>query len=247
MRSYNGKKVYRTEGYRSAPQPIMDNMNNPVIFDATQTWYAAAYVNRINLGYLKEPKYEYTDKGPILVASPNKEVVRKILDSKNTPWTEEDIAVAEECRNYWQGQLLKLLAGPQSDFVLKAIVLAGKDEYTTQFEISIVSSLISSALKGIKHDDVRAAKDNMASDWLGSSDDKVTVDVKILQVKYVPTVGRYIVEGVANDKDIVSWWSKDNISNETVRVRGRIRNCQFDKVNPNLKITFLNYVKIDLK
>jgi len=250
----NNYSRYRSNGaayapsVRREPRAMVDVKNTPVVYLAANVWSAAAAAHRINNGkYYKDENVvwdEATDKS-IVQNRANKVIVREMLEAGNG-WTEADVAKGEEALNFWKGQMMRLLGdGAISDFDKMAITIAAKDEITTAYDVAIISSLVRSAERGILREDVEIKKSTLKSEWIGATNAKVAVQVVVINCFYLANFGSYIVEGLVNDQNVVTWWAKTNLeTGSKLTIKGRIKSCGFDRKDPTLKVTNLNYVKV---
>ena len=111
-------------------------------FTADQVWGAAVAADRINGGYLKEPVY--ARNLDVIEKQANKTMVKDWLRANSFSLiTAADIDQGREVRNYFNGFLLKEIAGKINDFEQQALRIAQIDEFTgkNMLEFAIVSCL----------------------------------------------------------------------------------------------------------
>jgi len=175
-------------------------------YAAQDAWSAAAAATRINEGYLKEPKFEYDDDQEQLVqnAQANKVIVRKMLEA-GQGWTDEDVQRGAEACAYWQGGLIKIMAGTANSFESSAISIAGKETIESAYDLAVLSSLIASAERGVKRDEVNHAKSLSNSVHVGSI--KGTLSLKhaeVIATHYVQAYNKFRIE-VKCDSNLYTW------------------------------------------
>ena len=117
-------------------------------FTADQVWGAAVAADRINGGYLKEPVY--ARNLDVIEKQANKTMVKDWLRANSFGLiTAADIERGREVRSYFNGFLLKEIAGKINDFERQALKIAQKDEFTGRdmYDFAVVSCLPSSMLR----------------------------------------------------------------------------------------------------
>ena len=214
-------------------------------YAAQDAWSAAAAATRINEGYLKLPKFEYDeDQGQsVQIAAANKVMVRKMLEA-GQGWTDEDVQRGAEACSYWQGGLIKIMAGTANSFESSAISIAGKETIESAYDLAVLSSLIASAERGVKRDEVNHAKSLSDSVHVGSI--KGTLSLKhaeVIATHYVQAYNKFRIE-VKCDGNLYTWWSSnDHKTNDLINVKGKVKAHIIDR-GTNTKVTQLNYVKV---
>lgn len=237
--SYSRSSTY----YRRSNKP-----RTPVTtfsYSANDAWSAAAAATRINNGYLKEAKFEYDEDkgGTFLVAEANKVMVRKLLEA-NQGWTEEDVARGAEARAYWaQGGLIKLMEGSANSFETTAISIAQKEVIDSAYDLAVLSSLIASAERGSKRDELAQVKRVAGSRHVGAVGEKITLtNMEVLSSRYVESIGKYRNEAKL-EGNLYAWWGNE-IKTATVSVKGKIKAHITDR-DTGAKVTQLNYTKVE--
>lgn len=236
-----------------APRPL-PNFSKPYsgakakavfMYKSEDVWAAAACATRINGGYIKEPTYKYDEaqNASVLDKEANKVMVRNMLATGSKSWGEEDIARGNAAREYWKTNLLKMLSGAANDFEQTAINLANKETIETVYDVSVISSLIASAERGMEREAVKEVKLQTNSVHVGAVKDNVRiVDAEVLTVRYNANFGKYRVD-VRSNGNLFSWWSSEDFKvGARVNVKGKVKAHYSDR-DTNVAVTQLNYVK----
>jgi len=223
--------------------PVRSNkLRTPVTtftYDAKDAWSAAAAVTRLNGGYVKEEYYDADHEARI---RPNKVLVREMLEA-GRGWSDEDVVRGAEAREYWKGGLIKIMAGTANSFESSAISIAGKDTIESAYDLAVLSSLIASAERGAKRDDLNQVKNTMGSQHVGRIGDEIQIaDVELLSSRYVQSIGKHRIEARQGD-NLFAWWGHDQTIGSKVKIKGKIKAHIMDR-DTNAKVTQLNYVKI---
>ena len=120
-------------------------------FTADQVWGAAVAADRINGGYIKEALWGTGDSGEDRkIKEANKIIVKDWLRANSFSLiTAADIDQGREVRNYFNGFLLKEIAGKINDFERQALQIAQKDEFTGRdmYDFAVVSCLPAAMLR----------------------------------------------------------------------------------------------------
>ena len=213
-------------------------------YPAQDAWSAAAAATRINQGYLKEPTFEYDEdqNKSVQTAEANKVMVRKMLEA-GQGWTDEDVVRGAEACTYWQGGLIKLMAGTANNFETSAISIAGKDTIESAYDLAVLSSLIASAERGAKRDEVNHAKSLSDSVHVGKIGEHFRLaNVEVIATHYVQAYNKFRIEA-KSDGNLYMWWSsKDHKTNDLINVKGKVKAHIIDRAT-SAKVTQLNYVK----
>lgn len=212
-------------------------------YPAQDAWSAAAAATRINGGYLKEDKFEYVEgQGLVRTAEANKVMVRKMLE-EGQGWADEDVVRGAEACTYWQGGLIKLMAGTAGCFETSAISIAGKDTIESAYELAVLSSLVASAERGAKRDEVNHVKSLSDSVHVGKIGEHFRLaNVEVIATYYVQSYNKFRIE-VKCDGNLYTWWSnKAYKAGDVTSVKGKVKAHIIDR-GTNTKVTQLNYVK----
>jgi len=214
-------------------------------YAAQDAWSAAAAATRINEGYLKEPKFEYDeDQGQsVQIAVANKVMVSKMLEA-GQGWTDEDVQRGAEACSYWQGGLIKIMAGTANSFESSAISIAGKDTIESAYDLAVLSSLIASAERGAKRDEINHAKSLSSSVHVGSIKDTLSLKhAEVIATHYVQAYNKFRIEA-KSDGNLYMWWSSNDYkTNDLINVKGKVK-AHLTERSTGAKVTQLNYVKV---
>jgi len=213
-------------------------------FKAEDVWSAAAAATRINSGYLKEPRFEYCEEqnGSVQTAKANKVLVRELLEA-NQGWTEEDVARGAEARAYWQRGLLKLVGNTANDFEMQAIAISNKELIESAYDLAVASSLVASAERSMKRDEVNDRKVETSSTFQGKVGETLFVkNAEVMSVRYNQDFGKYMIEAIA-DGNLYAWWGHEQKVGAVLTVKGKVKRHSLDRAT-NAPVTQLNYVKV---
>ena len=208
-------------------------------YDAKDAWSAAAAVTRLNGGYVKEEYYDADHEARI---KPNKVLVREMLEA-GRGWTDEDVARGAEAREYWKGGLIKIMAGTANSFESSAISIAGKDTIESAYDLAVLSSLVASADRGAKRDELNQVKSTMASQHVGRLGDAIQLDgAEIMSSRFVASIGKNRNEARHGD-NLYTWWGHAHATGAKVSIKGKVKAHITDR-DTGAKVTQLNYTKV---
>lgn len=209
-------------------------------FTADQVWGCAVAADRINEGYFKEDQWMYhtSDDEAILVKQANKTMVKEWL--RNGMFrlvTEADIVEGRRVRHYFNGLLLKELAGKINDFERQALKIAQMDEFAgnNMLEFAVVSCLPASMRREQDRKDL-ATSIRESTQLAGNEGDKVQGEVEVVKCAYSQMYNKYKVSAKLGD-GFVQFWHNEKIEG-VVKIRARIKAQREDNT------TQLNYVKV---
>ena len=121
-----------------------------------------------------------------------------------------------------------------------------------RFGVSVAASLP----KSFKVDQKREEFSDMmnkfkrTSEYVGKPSQRVSLDLNVIDIKYLRNFGNFIVTTVYDDKHIVKFfWNKDPdltkvMDGKTISITARVKGHEISKYT-NCKETMLNYMKIE--
>lgn len=120
-----------------------------------------------------------------------------------------------------------------------------------RFGVSVAASLPNSYRIDQKREEFNDIMDGyrQTSEFQGSIGAKLSMDVDIIDMKFLRNFGSYVVTGVTDNKHIIKFfWNKDPdltgvLEGKTLKVIGRVKTHELSKYT-NCNETMLNYVKI---
>ena len=208
-------------------------------YSADDAWSAAAAVTRLNGGYVKEEYYDADHEARI---RPNKVLVREMLEA-GQGWTDEDVRKGAEAREYWKGGLIKIISGNANSFESSAISIAGKDTIDSAYDLAVLSSLVHSAERGAKRDELNLAKGIMSSRHVGRVGEEIDLKgMEVMSSRFVDAVGKHTNEA-QHEGNLYKWWGNALTVGARVDVKGKVKEHGVDR-DTGIKLTKLNYVKI---
>jgi hypothetical protein len=205
------------------------------MFTADLVWGLAVAADRINGGYVKADIY--AENLDVVQKHANKTMVKTWLRNGENPATAADIERGREVRNYFNGYLLKQIAGKINDFEQTALRIAQLDEFTSRhlLEFAVVSCLPSVMLRDQdrkEFNSVIAGSTQLA----GQEGDRIEGYVDVFKCDYNTVYDKFLVQARLGDS-FVTFWFGEKIQ-RTVKIRAKI------KTQRGNNTTQLNYVKI---
>lgn len=216
-----------------------------ISYSADNVWAAAAAATRINGGYVKEARYDYDPATgeTTLISEANKRMVSAMLEL-GQGWTDEDVVVANEARDYWKGGVMKLLTGEVKEFERMAITLADVETVDSFLNVAVISSLVASAKRGMLRDNLEQEKRFSNSEWQAAVKANIVLkDLEVLVCTYSENFASYRFEGKI-DGNFFSWWGKEKIAVGT-KLNGKARvKAHATDSKSGAKVTQINYLKV---
>jgi hypothetical protein len=205
------------------------------MFTADHVWGLAVAADRINGGYVKADVY--AQNLDVVQKQANKTMVKSWLRNNQNLATAADVERGREVRNYFNGYLLKQIAGKINDFEATALRIAQMDEFTSKnlLEFSVVSCLPSVMLRDQSRKELKSAISSSVQ-LAGSPGDKITGEIEVFKCDYQQNYDKFIVQARMGDS-YVSFWFSSRIDG-AVTIRAKIKEHRGDNT------TSLNFVKI---
>jgi hypothetical protein len=205
------------------------------MFTADHVWGLAVAADRINGGYLKADVY--AENLDVVQKQANKTMVKGWLRNNQNPATAADVERGREVRNYFNGYLLKQIAGKINDFEQTALRIAQMDEFTNRnmLEFSVVSCLPSVMLRDQSRKELKSAISSSVQ-LAGDEGDKITGEIEVFKCDYNTTYDKFMVQARMGDS-YVSFWFGSRLDG-AVTIRAKIKSQRGDNT------TQLNFVKI---
>ena len=208
-------------------------------FTADQVWGLAVAADRINGGYFKEDVYVLENECQKRITQANKQMVKTWLrEGAVTEATAEDIEKGREIRNYFNGFLLKQIAGKINDFEQQALRIAQMDEFTgkNMLEFAIVSCLPSVMLRDQSRNEL-ARVVRQSTQLSGAVGDKIQGEIEVVKCYYSQEYNKYRITAKLVDSFVDFWYSANMASGDRISIKAKIKSVRSDKT------TQLNYVK----
>lgn len=208
-------------------------------FNADIVWGCAVAADRINGGYVKEQEWDYEQTPAVVKRDANKMMVKKWLrEADYSQVTEQDIEQGKTVRSYFNGFLLKELAGKINDFERQALKIAQMDEFTNRamLEFAIVSCLPQTMRRDQARNDV-AREIRQSTQLSGAVGDTVQGEIEVIKCFYSQNYNKYRITAKLVDSFVDFWYNKNLDVGERMRIKGKIKAQRDDNV------TQLNYVK----
>jgi hypothetical protein len=205
------------------------------MFTADHVWGLAVAADRINGGYVKADVY--AENLDVVQKQANKTMVKAWLRNNQNPATAADVERGREVRNYFNGYLLKQIAGKINDFEQTALRIAQMDEFTNRnmLEFSVVSCLPSVMLRDQSRKELKSAISSSVQ-LAGEEGDKITGEIEVFKCDYNTTYDKFMIQARMGDS-YVSFWFGSRLDG-AVNIRAKIKSHRGDNT------TQLNFVKI---
>ena len=205
------------------------------MFTADHVWGLAVAADRMNGGYVKADIY--AENLDVVQKQANKTMVKGWLRNNQNPATAADVERGREVRNYFNGYLLKQIAGKINDFEQTALRIAQMDEFTNRnmLEFSVVSCLPSVMLRDQSRKELKSAISSSVQ-LAGEEGDKITGEIEVFKCDYNTTYDKFMVQARMGDS-YVSFWFGSRLDG-AVNIRAKIKSHRGDNT------TQLNFVKI---
>jgi hypothetical protein len=209
------------------------------MFTADQVWGLAVAADRINGGYFKEDVYVMENECRKRVTQANKAMVKDWLRTGAvTEATAEDITKGQEIRSYFNGFLLKQIAGKINDFEQQALRIAQMDEFTPKnmLEFAIVSCLPSVMIRDQSKNEL--AREVRASTQLqGAVGDKIQGEIEVVKCYYSKDYDKFRVTAKLVDSFVDFWYNSNLEAGSKISIKAKIKSVRGDNT------TQLNFVK----
>jgi hypothetical protein len=209
------------------------------MFTADQVWGLAVAADRINGGYFKEDVYVMENQCQKRVTQANKLMVKQWLrEGAFTEATAEDIAKGQEIRNYFNGFLLKQIAGKINDFEQQALRIAQMDEFTgkNMLEFAIVSCLPSVMIRDQSRNEL-AREVRGSTQLTGAVGDKIQGEIEVVKSYYSKDYNKYRVTAKLVDSFVDFWYNTKLEAGQKLSIKAKIKSVRGDNT------TQLNFVK----
>ena len=205
-------------------------------FTADQVWGLAVRADNTNGGYCKESEWEITHSGEaVMVKAANKHLVKQWLRENRQP-NEQEIARGREIRNYFNGFMLREIAGNINAFERDALRIAQMDEFTGRhlLEFAIVSCLPSVMRRDQSRQELNR-EIRFSTQLQGEVGDVIVGDITVIDSRYSQEYNRFKIQARMGES-FVDFWYKDKLEGEH-RIKGKI------KAQRGNLTTQLNFVK----
>jgi hypothetical protein len=209
------------------------------MFTADQVWGLAVAADRINGGYFKEDVYVMENDCQKRITQANKLMVKQWLrEGAFTEATAGDIEKGREIRNYFNGFLLKQIAGKINEFEQQALRIAQMDEFTNRnmLEFAIVSCLPSVMLRDQSKNELAREVRN-STQLQGNPGDKIQGEIEVVKCYYSQEYNKYRITAKLVDSFVDFWYNSAMEQGSRVSIKAKIKSVRGDNT------TQLNFVK----
>lgn len=230
--------MYRTSYRKTAGSRKVMNM---ISYNATDVWSAAAAATRINNGYVKEREatYDWEKQLTTITRETNKSIVLEMLKN-NSGWAQEDIDEGQLARDYWQGNMIKILSDTANPFERAAIAVSNKDTIDNFYDIAVLASLVASYRRAKTVERITELKGN--SQFCGNIGEHFVARGNVVISHYSDNFGKYRNELITEEGNVFSWWGNKADVGSAIHIKGKVK-VHHNERNGS-KVTQLNYVKV---
>ena len=210
-------------------------------FTADHVWGLAVKADRINGGYFKEDKYEYVAEGSAdmkLVARANKAMVKQWLREGTETPTQDEIEAGRVARHYFNGFLLKQIAGRIGVFETQALRIAQMDEFTgrNMLEFAIVSCLPSVMVRDQSKNEL-AREVRYSTQLEGEVGDRIQGEIEVVKCYFSQAYNKFRITAKLVDSFVDFWYNSAMEQGSRVSIKAKIKSVRGDNT------TQLNFVK----
>jgi hypothetical protein len=209
------------------------------MFTADQVWGLAVAADHINGGYFKEDVYVMENECQKRITQANKLMVKQWLrEGAFTEATAGDIEKGREIRNYFNGFLLKQIAGKINEFEQQALRIAQMDEFTNRnmLEFAIVSCLPSVMLRDQSKNELAREVRN-STQLQGNPGDKIQGEIEVVKCYYSQEYNKFRITAKLVDSFVDFWYNSAMEQGSRVSIKAKIKSVRGDNT------TQLNFVK----
>jgi hypothetical protein len=217
---------------------IQVTQSNPAFTDtpgektisADLMWTAAAYAQRINGSYLKEPVMS-ADPVPVVVKYPSANVMKDALGD-NSLLTDQDRQVGESARQWLNKRIVfKQLSGKVNDFdrvVGEALQITEFNLQRDKYYRNVIASQIQAYQHGIRLEEAQKRMKN-DTEQLGQIGDKVACVVEIVTAIYSKNYHVYFMNAITDNDQMIFFSYRDRLlPGEKHRLKGTIKSIKSD-------------------
>lgn len=177
----------------------------------------------------------------------NKEQVLEMLDGVSAlAITEQDLASAEELRNYLNQKItLAELTGTRINNFFRDVAQLTNADQVAYFTIGQLVWAPKLADDARKQEEIKEDINQyyFTSRYIGKEKDRVELTFTAIEVRYLSMYNCYRHVGHDNQGNLITFLNKDNMSG-TVRIKARVKGCDTNRYYNNAKTTNLNFVKV---
>jgi len=202
------------------------------IVDFATIWGAAAYAQRINGAYLKEPKEITTDAG-MTKKIPNRAIMLQVIKD-NIALDSEDLELGARARNWHLKDItFKSLAGKLTNFeqaMIKTFNLQEFDLQRDRFEFSVVAALIQGYINGSRLEEAQKIFDKDAPPP-GAVGDRLDLVVDVLTAIYSKNYNVYFMNAITTSNQMVFFSYRYRLPpGERYNIRCTLKAIKEDKI-----------------
>ena len=204
-------------------------------YAADLVWALAVRAQNQNGSYIKESQYDPDGK---IIAEANKVLVKRWLQEDRVP-TDAEIHQGQETRSYFNGYLLRKLAGKIGDFESLALRIAQIEEFTNRnmYEFAVISSLPSVAVRDRARAELK--REIFQSEQLeGQVGEQLITDITVVSCTYNANYNKFFVRARAGESFVTFFYKEMLDTDLTIRIKSKVKAQRDDKT------TSLHYVKI---
>lgn len=215
-----------------------------VSYSVSDVWAAACAADRVNGGYFKEDRFEYSDnQPPRLIKRRNRDVMMQFLANPGQLLV-EDVERGEQCREFLNSDLtfraLQNKITSFDDAVRKVLAVEDRfDARLNRYELAIVACLPASVARSQVRQTVDERVRFAGGGYIGNLGNKVMLkDVEVLSANYSQQYNIFWIRGVTDQDQVVLFSNKEKFDvGSHLTIQGKVKAHRDN-------LTQLNYVKV---
>jgi len=207
-------------------------------FTADQVWGLAVRADQLNDGYCKESVWGESDSGESkMVKTANKMLLKQWLRDNCQP-NEQEIETGRVIRRYFNGFMLREIAGKLNDFERQALKIAQMDVFTGRhlLEFAVVSCLPAAQRRDHSRQELNR-EIQFSTQLQGAIGEVIVGDITVINGRYSQEYNKFKISARMGES-FVDFWYKDNLTEgQELRIKGKIKQHRGNNT------TQLNFVK----
>lgn len=158
--------------------------------------------------------------------------------------TDKDHEQADEIIHYYRRLSFGVLGGTANDYMASVFRVTQNQEITTK-DFGFIASVPNAYQKDLEAKKVKAIAKDSVKEHFGKIGDSIKLSIKIIKVKFLPSLNCFAYEAITNQNYLISFLSKHTIGGQDqcleikCKIKAHVQN--FHSKTPE---TQLNYVKV---
>lgn len=157
---------------------------------------------------------------------------------------EEDSEQADEIIHYYRRLSFGVLGGTANDYMASVFRVTQNQEITTK-DFGFIASVPNAYQKEIEIKKVKNIAKESIKEHFGKIGDSINLKIKLVRIKFLPTLNCFAYEAVTDQNYLVSFLSKHTIGNQNdcIQIKAKIK-AHVQNYFSKTPETQLNYVKV---